>query len=403
MKLPRFLQLSLVMKMRVKFFVVMLLIMFCAISLWWANTNISKEIEIIQTQWQDPAFNKIVVQRFQRIDSFEKWSHWAWWGLPFSLGLGIWFAVSLPQMGVLIETLRQTIDVMGRQTTEIKSVCIEQVQNSTEQAAAVQQATTSSEEIAMSARQISDRARDVEEVAQDTMTACDNGAKTVAQTIEAMQSIKNQVQSIAEAMVELGVNSQKIGGIVEIIDEISDQTNLLALNAAIEAAGAGEYGRRFAIVAVEVRRLAERTVEATKQIKALIENIQSHTNTTILMTEEGAKAVSGGSKMVNDVGDAFKNLISLIAKTTKAARDIHVATKQQTTASEQMAETIVEVKSVVDRVLYGAKDIQHSLHDLNEHSERLMEIVGEVSNVGLRSRRERMRRESEEETQEETN
>src|SRR5512144_839402 len=102
-------------------------------------------------------------------------------------------------------------------------------------------------------------------------------------------------------MLKLGEHSQKIGGIVDIIDEISDQTNLLALNAAIEAAGAGEAGRRFAVVAQEVKRLAERTVLATRQIRGLIEEIQAATNTTIMVTEDGTKAVDRAASLVDKV------------------------------------------------------------------------------------------------------
>ena len=142
-------------------------------------------------------------------------------------------------------------------------------------------------------------------LAEQASLASGNGMQAVDDAIGGMGQLKEQVQSIAEAMLDLGENSQKIGGIVDIIDEISDQTNLLALNAAIEAAGAGEAGKRFSIVANEVKRLAERTVDATGQIKALIEEIQKATNSTIMLTEEGTKGVDSASNLVARISEAL--------------------------------------------------------------------------------------------------
>jgi methyl-accepting chemotaxis protein len=183
------------------------------------------------------------------------------------------------------------------------------------------------------------------------------------------------VQGIAEAMLELGENSQKIGGIVDIIDEISDQTNLLALNAAIEAAGAGEAGKRFSIVANEVKRLAERTVDATAQIKGLIDQIQKATNSTIMLTEEGTKGVDSASTLVARVSEALTNIIDMVEETTNAAREIKLSTQQQTTASEQMAETVAEVRDVATQVAASAEETTQSITELTSLAERLKELV----------------------------
>ncbi|MEJ2699381.1 MAG: methyl-accepting chemotaxis protein, partial [Desulfuromonadales bacterium] len=178
----------------------------------------------------------------------------------------------------LIQSVKDAIQQLSSSVNEIMAISAQQSSGATQQASAVQEATTTSEEIAVTAKQVAENALRVESQAEQASLASNNGMQAVDDAIEGMTQLKTRVQSVAESMLELGENSQKIGGIVDIIDEISDQTNLLALNAAIEAAGAGEAGKRFSIVANEVKRLAERTVDATAQIKGLIDEIQKATN-----------------------------------------------------------------------------------------------------------------------------
>jgi methyl-accepting chemotaxis protein len=172
-------------------------------------------------------------------------------------------------------------------------------------------------------------------------------------------------------MLQLGDNSQKIGGIVEIIDEISDQTNLLALNAAIEAAGAGEAGKRFAIVAQEVKRLAERTVDATRQIKGLIEEIQKATTSTIMVTEEGTKAVDKASTLVDKVHDSFNSILGMVEETSRTAKEITCSTQQQTSACEQMAETMTDVRDVAQQVASSARETEKAIGEIITLTESL--------------------------------
>ena len=207
------------------------------------------------------------------------------------------------------------------------------------------------------------------------------GTGEVSNAINGMSVLRAQVQSIAESMLKLGDNSQKIGGIVEIIDEISDQTNLLALNAAIEAAGAGEAGKRFAIVAQEVRRLAERTVEATRQIKGLIEEIQKATNTTIMVTEDGTKAVDSASQLVDKVQLSFDSIIGLVEETARSAKEITLSTQQQTFACEQMVETMTEVRDVAQQVAGSAKETERAISEIIRSTEKLQSFLKRKSNV----------------------
>jgi methyl-accepting chemotaxis protein len=275
----------------------------------------------------------------------------------------------------LIQSVKEAIQQLSSSANEIMAISAQQSSGATQQASAVQEATTTSEEIAVTAKQVAENAMRVEAQAAQAGAACNNGVQVVDNAISGMGQLKGQVQSIAEAMLELGENSQKIGGIVDIIDEISDQTNLLALNAAIEAAGAGEAGKRFSIVANEVKRLAERTVDATAQIKGLIDQIQKATNSTIMLTEEGTKGVDSASTLVAKVSEALTNIIDLVEETTNAAREIKLSTQQQTTASEQMAETVAEVRDVATQVAASAEETTQSITELTSLAERLKELV----------------------------
>jgi methyl-accepting chemotaxis protein len=144
-------------------------------------------------------------------------------------------------------------------------------------------------------------------------------------------------------MLDLGRKSQEIGGILDIINELAEQTNILAINATIESAGAGEAGRRFAVVADEIRKLADRVGGSTKEIRTLIEEIRAASNTTVMATEDGSKAVDAGTRQFGEVAVSFKQIVELVASTAQASREIELSTKQQATAVEQVNGAIAEV------------------------------------------------------------
>jgi len=277
----------------------------------------------------------------------------------------------------LFESVREAVRQLSSSTADMTAISAQQAAGAAEQAASVQQATTTSEEIAVTSKQVSENALRVENLAERTKSAGSNGTTAANNAMEGMKRLKEQVQTIAEAMVQLGENSQKIGGIVDIIDEISDQTNLLSLNAAIEAAGAGEAGKRFSIVANEVKRLAERTAVSTGQIKSLIEEIQRATNSTIMLTEEGTKGVDSANVLAAKVTEELSNMTQMVDETVMAASEIKLSTQQQTTACEQMAVTILEVRDVADQVANGAQETEHAVNELMSLAESLRHLLEE--------------------------
>lgn len=272
------------------------------------------------------------------------------------------------------EALAAVVEELDRSSENLVTISMEQSSGAAEQASAVQEATTTSEQIAATSNEISANVESVELVAEETYSASVQGRAAVTGAVEGMAQVKQKVNAIATAMLELGKKSQKIGGIADIVDEISEQTHLLALNAAIEAAGAGEHGKRFSVVAAEIRRLAERTVEATAQIRGLVEEIQDSTNETVLTTEQGTAIVMDASQRVDKIGESLEGILALVRQTKESSKEITVATQQQATAGEQMVLTITDINDVAVQVNRLAEQVEKAVIRLKELARKLKEL-----------------------------
>src|SRR5882757_3237366 len=238
-------------------------------------------------------------------------------------------------------------------SAELQSVANQQASGARESATAMSEISTTISELLATSRQIAESAQRVAHVAEETSAAARAGTRTVLETHESVSGIKRQVDLIVVHMLDLGKKSQQIGGILEIINELAEQTNILAINATIESSGAGDAGKRFAVVADEIRKLADRVGGSTKEIRGLIEEIRAAVNTTVMATEGGSKAVDLGARQFVEVTAALKQITDLLGTTTAAAREIELSTKQQATAVEQ-------VNVAVSNVAKAAKETEVS-------------------------------------------
>jgi len=225
---------------------------------------------------------------------------------------------------------------MQSSSAELQSAATQQASGARESSTAMNEITTTISELLATSRQIAESAQRVAHVAEETSSAARAGDKTAQKTHESVNGIRRQVDLIVTHMLDLGKKSQQIGGILEIINELAEQTNILAINATIEAAGAGDAGKRFAVVAEEIRKLADRVGGSTKEIRTLIEEIRAAVNTTVMATEGGTKVVDFGAKQFVEVTAALNQISGLLETTTQAAREIELSTKQQATAVEQV-------------------------------------------------------------------
>jgi len=182
-------------------------------------------------------------------------------------------------------------------------------------------------------------------------------------------------------MLDLGKKSQQIGGILEVITELAEQTNILAINATIEAAGAGESGKRFAAVADEIRKLADRVGGSTKEIRGLIDDIRAAVNTTVMTTEGGTKAVDAGARQFSEVEKAFRHIAVLASTTTEAAREIELSTKQQSTAVEQVNVAVVNIAQATREIEASSSQTFQTVSELTGLSRDLMAMVQSQANA----------------------
>jgi methyl-accepting chemotaxis protein len=241
--------------------------------------------------------------------------------------------------------------------TDLSSTARQQASGSTEQASAISEVTSTIEEMGYTARQIAQSSENVAELAEQTLAAVGQGQSSVDESVAAMEGIKGRVQELADKVLALGEHSQRIGEIMEIINNIADETHLLALNAAIESAGAGEHGRRFAVVAAEVKNLANRAMESSKEVRGIIAEIQRATNASVMAAEQGLKETAHGAEQVYQAGRSMEEIVLLSQRTSQASQEISLATTQQRTASEQIVETMREIAEVANQTAEGSRQV----------------------------------------------
>jgi methyl-accepting chemotaxis protein len=260
-------------------------------------------------------------------------------------------------------------------STELQAAANQQATGAKQQAAAMTEISTTISELLATSRQIAESAQRVAQNAEQTAGAARSGHSTVDTTHESISGIRRQVDQIVAHMLELGKKSQEVGAVLEIVSELAEQTNILAINATIEAAGAGETGKRFAVVADEIRKLADRVGGSTKEVRTLIDDVRSAVNTTVMATETGSKAVDAGSKQFADVASEFKRIAELVATTTDAAREIELSTKQQSSAVEQVNIAISNVTQASVETETSAGQTLQTVSQMAALSKDLLRIV----------------------------
>ncbi len=244
-----------------------------------------------------------------------------------------------------------------------------------EQASALNETSATTEELARSARQIAENAAEVAKIAEQTLSAARGGRKSSDAFFAAMARMKRDNQAIADSVVKLNKRVQQIGKVVEFIHEIADKSDLLALNAELEGTKAGRVGRGFSLVAAEMRRLAESVIRSTREIETLIEEIRDATNAAVMATEAGVKATDAGASLANQVSESLRAILELASSTSDAVRSISLATQQQQTGTDQLAEAMGGILTVTQSGAQATRKILDANSELLALSRDLQALV----------------------------
>ncbi|WP_298272666.1 methyl-accepting chemotaxis protein [Geobacter sp.] len=281
-----------------------------------------------------------------------------------------------------VEKLHAIIYQVSQSTLQVASASF-QLQATAEQMArgaetAVTQAnaaSTASEELAASTYEIAGNCATVAESSHCANESARTGVTVVDETIAVMGRIAERVRDSAQTVESLGARGDQIGAIISTIEDIADQTNLLALNAAIEAARAGEQGRGFAVVADEVRALAERTSRATREISQMIKSIQSETREAVSAMEQGVKEVARGTGEASRSGEALRQILEQFDTLNSQVNQIATAADEQTRTTAEISTGIVQISDIIQTTAKGASDSAEAAGGLAQLAEELKGLV----------------------------
>jgi methyl-accepting chemotaxis protein len=289
--------------------------------------------------------------------------------------LHIALAQMLENLRAIITRIRGAALHISSSAEEVKATLNEQAGAANQSATAVTETTATIEELAIIAAQIAERSGSVVEGAARTQQDAQRGAHAVGNTVAKLDEIRAANESNVKEIIALGQKSRRISEVMELIDNIAARTKLIAFNAALEAAAAGESGRRFSVVAMEVRRLADNVVESTDEIRQRIAEIQAATNALVVASEQEAKRIAEGVAHGQEADYALTEILTSAQSTTLSAEQISLSTHQQRTAAEQVVEAVRSIQTDSQAVAKGSAEATYVIADLVQLAEELHQAV----------------------------
>ncbi len=294
-------------------------------------------------------------------------------------------------LGMVVQSVNKMLEHFSTMLTEVKQIGLSVSSSATEILAAAEQIAVGSqrqadeitntssavEEMAASMNQVSRNADASADAARRALEMAEHGDKSVRDTSEAMSRIDSAVQQTSEKMRLLGVRSSEISEIIDLIDEIAAQTNLLALNAAIEAAHAGEAGLGFSVVADEIRKLAERSARATRDVGNLIKSIQKETSEALTAMEVGMKEVRGGSHLATQASNALQDISEAVRQSSELIEEISAASEEQARVTSNVAGAMQTISSITLETSAGAHETAQTIEGMVGLADRLNKSISQ--------------------------
>ncbi|MBN1301163.1 MAG: HAMP domain-containing protein [Melioribacteraceae bacterium] len=278
-------------------------------------------------------------------------------------------------LNVALSEVAESANLVMQTANEISSSSEQMAAGAQEQTTQAAEVSTSVDEMTRTILENTKNASFAAETAKESGSKAHEGGSVVEETITGMMRIADVVEESARTVEQLGKNSDQIGEIIQVIDDIADQTNLLALNAAIEAARAGEQGRGFAVVADEVRKLAERTTKATKEIADMIKQIQNDTSNAVSSMKQGTEEVEKGKGLASRASSVLQELITGASKVVDIAVQVAAASEEQSSSAELISKNIEGIAKVTEQSAVGTQQIARSSEELLNMTEKLQKLI----------------------------
>ncbi len=271
--------------------------------------------------------------------------------------------------------MNEAASAIAASTTEIATTVEQQERTANQQAASVNETTTTMDELGASSRQSAEQAEASVTGARQALNLADNGTKAVDRTLVGMDTLKSKVGAIAEQIMRLSEQTNQIGNISGLVSDLANQTNMLALNAAVEAVRAGEHGKGFAVVAAEIRKLADQSKNSAEKINALVSDIQSAINSTVMATDEGTKTVDEGVRIAQETASSFNGVADAVNNVVLNSQQISLNVKQQAIAIQQVVTAMNSLNVAAQETATGIGQIRIGTQRLNDSAQDLKAVV----------------------------
>jgi len=276
---------------------------------------------------------------------------------------------------VMLDEIAQSANGIEARCRQLESQMSEVVEHSDQQRDRVMEVSSAMEEVSQSVSEVADSAEQTASAAVGSQVIVSDSTAQMARSMDATSRVVEAVQSSSSTITDLNQAIQRIGEITQTIKDIADQTNLLALNAAIEAARAGEQGRGFAVVADEVRKLAERTTNSTADISQTVHDIQNATCTAVQSMDQAVKEVEDGIGLLKASGSSLNEITATSDRVTDMSQHIAAAAKQQSVATDEVARNMEQISSLIEHNTDAAQQAWQATEDLAKTAEGLRELV----------------------------